>query len=463
MMKTYRLRSLLLGTFIYVVFFGFFQIASAANLTDAQCASGGSNAVCLSRPCADTERTIDTCAKGPGGEDRFCCAPKPLKWTARQCESLGGKNATSDCNDVSNTFDAGAWLNTKCQEVGRCCLPSGNFSASNPLPVPNICTPIDVGSGGPTALSYTLLEKIPGSDTIQGDLPSYLKNLYKFAFWVIGIAALLMISVGGFMYATSAGNTSRMGTAKTIIFDSLIGIAIALLAWLFLYVINPDLVEIKLPTITSVTTKPPTAAAYSFHECTNVMGGIVTSDPDCSGDSALTGRPFRLGDWVEDGVKNGSCCGSAPTTGPVSYKTGDPWPSDENERKQLPPGVSVNKNNCAKVGDAGCTSLYGSAAIGSIINLKNSCGNCSIVISGGTECWLHGKNSGGCAGNTSHKPGGYGIDFGHGDIDDYIKLNGTKICDKNGRPVYRIGGAVFWDEDSAHWHANFNNSTCNGI
>ncbi|MEP7162931.1 MAG: pilin [Candidatus Moraniibacteriota bacterium] len=118
-----------------------------------------------------------------------------------------------------------------------------------------------VGQGGAPSLTggltYTLLEKIPGSDTRSANLPAYLQALYAFTFWAIGIAAVLMLSVGGFMYVTSAGNTSRMGTAKTIIADSLIGLTLAILAWLFLYVINPDFINISLP---GITPSPPIPA-----------------------------------------------------------------------------------------------------------------------------------------------------------------------------------------------------------
>ncbi len=46
------------------------------------------------------------------------------------------------------------------------------------------------------------------------------------------------------MYMTSAGNTSSIGTAKKVMFDALAGLILALVAWLILYVINPDLVNI---------------------------------------------------------------------------------------------------------------------------------------------------------------------------------------------------------------------------
>ncbi len=86
------------------------------------------------------------------------------------------------------------------------------------------------------------MEPIPGSATTT-DFPSYIRAIYKFGIWTVGIAALLMISIGGFMYLTSAGNTSKTGQAKEIITDAIIGVILALVSWLLLYTINPDLVK----------------------------------------------------------------------------------------------------------------------------------------------------------------------------------------------------------------------------
>lgn len=92
---------------------------------------------------------------------------------------------------------------------------------------------------------YVPMEKIPGFN-VSGNFPDYIMAVYKFGIWSVGIAALLMIMVGGFMYITSAGNNASMEKAKGIIFDSVIGILLALTAYLLLYVINPELVKIKL-------------------------------------------------------------------------------------------------------------------------------------------------------------------------------------------------------------------------
>jgi hypothetical protein len=107
-------------------------------------------------------------------------------------------------------------------------------------------------------LNYTPMEKIPGLTTNSGNFVTYVLAIYKFGIWTIGIAALLMIMIGGFMYIASAGNNASMEKAKGIIYDSVIGILMALTAWLLLYVINPELVKIKEVSLSG------TAANISF-------------------------------------------------------------------------------------------------------------------------------------------------------------------------------------------------------
>ena len=101
---------------------------------------------------------------------------------------------------------------------------------------------------------YKLLEDFPGVSGMKAgtgftDLPGLISALYKFGIWTVGIAALLMLVIGGFMYMTSAGNTSRVGSAKGVIGDALLGLLAALGAFLLLYVINPDLTKINLNLI----------------------------------------------------------------------------------------------------------------------------------------------------------------------------------------------------------------------
>lgn len=99
--------------------------------------------------------------------------------------------------------------------------------------------------------AYEPMEKIPGTPT-TGEIntfPAYVNALYKFAIWGVGISALFMISIGGFMYFTAAGNNSKMESGKKIISDALYGLIAVLLAWILLHTINSDLVNISLQSI----------------------------------------------------------------------------------------------------------------------------------------------------------------------------------------------------------------------
>jgi hypothetical protein len=182
--------------------------------------------------------------------------------------------------------------------------------------------------------SYTPMEKIPGFETAGTDFPNYILSITKFAIWVVGIAALLMIIIGGFMYITSAGNTSRTETAKTIIFDSLYGLLVALAAWLLLYVINPDLVRVN------ISLKPMSVAPAA-----------------------------------------------APAVPPPTVPAAGTYSNTEAVAKLQAAGINViSSGNCSDRNNSSCTSLDGipQSTIDNLINLKNGSG-CSFSVTGGTE------------------------------------------------------------------------------
>lgn len=174
------------------------------------------------------------------------------------------------------------------ESVGLCTDGSGGG-----LDWRTCCAPKPTASAG--GLKYTLLEKIPGLASTDGsNLPVYVKAIYSTALAVVVLCALFMLSVGGFMYLTSAGNTSAMGTAKEVIFDSIIGLIIALSAWLLLNVINPDLVNVTISGLSARPTLPgapapvtpvPPAGQYSNADAVaalQVAGISVTSSGNCS-------------------------------------------------------------------------------------------------------------------------------------------------------------------------------------
>ncbi len=101
------------------------------------------------------------------------------------------------------------------------------------------------------AENYTIHEKIPGQEGSSGvggegidTLQEYLEAAYKFGIAIVAILAVVMIGIGGFMYiVTAAGNAGKLADAKEIITSAILGLIMALLSWLILFVVNPDLVS----------------------------------------------------------------------------------------------------------------------------------------------------------------------------------------------------------------------------
>ena len=82
------------------------------------------------------------------------------------------------------------------------------------------------------------------------DAGSFFGCLYRVMLWTVGLAAFGAIVYGGILYVSAAQNPSRVGTAKEVIWNGILGIVLAGISWLILNTINPDLVKsfnLRLP------------------------------------------------------------------------------------------------------------------------------------------------------------------------------------------------------------------------
>ena len=111
----------------------------------------------------------------------------------------------------------------------------------------------------------TALPNIPGDQLPAGkELPSYINYLFIFGLGAITILALAQMMLGGIQYILAAGNVSKTEDAKNTIQQALLGLGLLLASFLLLRTINPDLVNLKNPTLTPLqfenpqTPTPPT-------------------------------------------------------------------------------------------------------------------------------------------------------------------------------------------------------------
>lgn len=97
---------------------------------------------------------------------------------------------------------------------------------------------------------YKLLEGVPfvADACTEIKFPEYVSKVYIFAISAIGIASLLMMTIGAGYYLVSAGNASTAKTGKDLIKDALLGVLVAFLSYLLLYTLNPDILSGRLNT-----------------------------------------------------------------------------------------------------------------------------------------------------------------------------------------------------------------------
>lgn len=92
------------------------------------------------------------------------------------------------------------------------------------------------------------LPGFPGGNNIQIDcltLGDYLSYIYKFVIGLVGLLSVFMITVGGFIWIFAGGNSGKVKQAKDYIRGAVTGLLLAVFSYSILYIINPQLVEIK--------------------------------------------------------------------------------------------------------------------------------------------------------------------------------------------------------------------------
>ena len=121
-----------------------------------------------------------------------------------------------------------------------------------------VCLILLSGSAAAQVQLETGLPTIPGGQLQTGqELPSYINYLFIFGLGAITILALAQMMYGGIQYILAAGNVSKHEEAKNTIQQALLGLGLLLASYLLLRTINPDLVNLKNPTLIPLQFKTP--------------------------------------------------------------------------------------------------------------------------------------------------------------------------------------------------------------
>ena len=168
-------------------------------------------------------------------------APTPGAYEVKiSTDTVKGMGTTSFCS-----------INTYALKGGACNV--GDVKVNCPPPIGIVCSK-GMGAVGGTVHEYTMSQPIP-CDPRFGSCPSaqtpagYIARLYQFGLMIAGLAAFGSIVYGALQYVLSAGNSSLQGDAKDQITQAILGLVLLLGAYLILYTINPNLVNLQNPML----------------------------------------------------------------------------------------------------------------------------------------------------------------------------------------------------------------------
>jgi TRAP-type C4-dicarboxylate transport system permease small subunit len=212
----------------------------------------------------------------------------------------------------------------------------------------------------PLAHGVTISTSIPGNNanSTSSAPGAFIANFYQFALMIGGILAFGAIVFGGVKYTASAGNPSAQSDAKEWIWGALTGLLLLAGAYLVLYTINPQLVNLNLPTLSQVPAGNSTAPGSSTDYGCVAANGVVACSPgnksDCSDvpNGACSGK-------ICIQVESSQCGNTAPATtyGCIA----------NNGVEACSPG---GKSDCSDVGNGACSgktcSLVAASKCGSV-------------------------------------------------------------------------------------------------
>ena len=95
----------------------------------------------------------------------------------------------------------------------------------------------------------------PGTFECKTTLEKYLPGLFNLLIGLAAVFAVLMIVIGGIQYMSSDALSGKED-GKTRIWNAVKGLVLVIGAWLILYTVNPNLLNLNL-NVAPVTITPP--------------------------------------------------------------------------------------------------------------------------------------------------------------------------------------------------------------
>ncbi len=107
---------------------------------------------------------------------------------------------------------------------------------------------------------------VPGDFTF---LKEYIIAIYKFIIGLSAILAVIVIAIGGIIWATAAGSAGQVSKAKGLITGSLFGLVLTLLSYSLLSAVNSDITNLDFQgaTVNEIANKAVAGCKWQTSKC----------------------------------------------------------------------------------------------------------------------------------------------------------------------------------------------------
>lgn len=106
-----------------------------------------------------------------------------------------------------------------------------------------------------------------GLPVFSGGFGDFIRQIYNFAIAMVGIAVFIQFLRAGLSYLYAAGNAGETMHAKEMMQNAIMGAILLLSAYLILNVINPDLTNVSLFSLPSVSPSATTTTIVKSDTC----------------------------------------------------------------------------------------------------------------------------------------------------------------------------------------------------
>ncbi len=181
-------------------------------------------------------------------EQRAACCCVCSDWNSSGV-STGGEScknniAPNECKSSSSSPGTGGASGTNCQIVNyAACLATPTQTSYQQFVDPSQFTPVlQVAIGGVTPFTFQGVSCQEGQDCEIPWISEYISLIYQYIVGLAAILAAIVILIAGFLWLMSAGSPDRISQAKELIIGALSGLALALMSYFILNIINPELI-----------------------------------------------------------------------------------------------------------------------------------------------------------------------------------------------------------------------------